>query len=423
MSGFYVFAGVWSFLHGVLLLFCLLEFRLPKKKTVLFSLLFFLPLIALDLWFYGVYGSETGGQALLLIHTIPAFLFCFFISRCRDGRFVFTFFFAKTMSGGIVLLTNLLDVYGTPDTHFMMFLSRLLLYPLAEWLLLRFFRTTYLALQKKMARGWWLLSALAVVFYLVMIVFFNFPETLSERPEELPTFFLLLVSVVLAYVAMFRVVLQQIAIFETGERESLLQIQAEMLKLRLEEFSRAENAGAVYRHDERHRLMTVSEMLRHGETDDAIAYLSASEKALAETAVSHFCENIAVDTVLSVYAAQTARLSIAFDVEVSLPKAEENEREAAFSIVLANALENAVHENEKLPEEKRYIRLRAVDFPKRMLCVENACTDAVTLDENGYPCKKGIGIRSIAAYCEKYGARLSYKITDERLTMTVVSLS
>ena len=94
--------------------------------------------------------------------------------------------------------------------------------------------------------------------------FFNFPTTLSKRPIHIPVFFLIFAVMILTYVTMFRMIYQTITIYEARERENLLTIETSSLMSRLKEFEEKNEAVAIYRHDERHRLQQLSAMLMEG---------------------------------------------------------------------------------------------------------------------------------------------------------------
>ncbi|MBQ7083827.1 MAG: GHKL domain-containing protein, partial [Anaerotignum sp.] len=83
-----------------------------------------------------------------------------------------------------------------------------------------------------------------------------------------------------------------------------------------------------------------------------------------------------------------------------------------LSTVFANALENAIHAVNKLPQEQRVIRCKCISQPQLMFYVSNPYAGTVQFDENNRPIAEtaihGIGTQSIAAYCDKYDAVCRY---------------
>ena len=90
--------------------------------------------------------------------------------------------------------------------------------------------------------------------------------------------------------------------------------------------------------------------------------------------------------------------------------------EGELAIVLANALENAIHANLALPPELRSIHCKMVGTPSIMLELSNPCTGAVFFDNEGLPVAQreghGLGVQSICAFCRKNGATCQFDRTD-----------
>lgn len=103
------------------------------------------------------------------------------------------------------------------------------------------------------------------------------------------------------------------------------------------------------------------------------------------------------------------------EATISLPDAlPVNEGEVA--IVVANALENAIHANLNLPQEQRKIRCKMMGTPGVVLEISNPCTKNITFDSNGLPMAQreghGLGVQSISAFCRKNGAVCQFDLTD-----------
>lgn len=86
-------------------------------------------------------------------------------------------------------------------------------------------------------------------------------------------------------------------------------------------------------------------------------------------------------------------------------------------MVLANALENAIHACGKLSgEQEKSIAVRILHVPHLVLEVVNTYDGEVQFDNEGLPAAKesghGIGTRSIAAFAEKYGAVIDYQADE-----------
>ena len=87
-----------------------------------------------------------------------------------------------------------------------------------------------------------------------------------------------------------------------------------------------------------------------------------------------------------------------------------------MAIVLANALENAIHANLELPRDQRKILCKIVGSPSVMLEISNPCTDNISFDSNGLPVAQreghGLGVQSISAFCRKNRAICQFDLAD-----------
>lgn len=78
----------------------------------------------------------------------------------------------------------------------------------------------------------------------------------------------------------------------------------------------------------------------------------------------------------------------------------------------------------RLPEEERVIRCKCIQYPQLMFRVSNPYAGTVKFDENNQPVtdslNHGVGTRSIAAYCKKYGAFCQYRAENGWFTLQII---
>ncbi len=172
-------------------------------------------------------------------------------------------------------------------------------------------------------------------------------------------------------------------------------------------------ATREYRHDMRHHLAVIEGLAKQSDCDKIIEYTSNLNGSLGETKNIHYCKNPEVNAVLSEYISRAESAGCKITQNLVLPEMlpfEEND----ICLVLANAIENAIHACSKLPEAKRHINISAeYEGGRRLLVsVENPCSDTVLFDENGLPVtdehsdEHGIGLRSVKRIAEKYNGFL-----------------
>lgn len=167
--------------------------------------------------------------------------------------------------------------------------------------------------------------------------------------------------------------------------------------------------GRNYRHDIRHHILALSTLLRQGESEAALRYVSDWQGQLSRVETRSWCRSAPVNAVLSAYLTQAEEAGCIPEVTVSLPP-ELPVEELDLCVILANALENAIHACQDIPEgSPRHIRLELILTDRRRLTlhVENTCPQPVEIGGDGFPVKAhreghGQGLRSIAAAAEKY---------------------
>lgn len=214
---------------------------------------------------------------------------------------------------------------------------------------------------------------------------------------------------------------------ERHTREVRLQMEAlrqdyELLQKKLE-------LGRSSRHDMRHHMTALSALLQEGNYDEARRYMADWQGQLTQLETETWCRNAAVNAVLSAYLAQAREAGCTSEVNVSLPK-EFPFEEVDLCVVLANALENAIHACGAAPEgAPRQIKLSVslADRRRLTILVENSCYQSVEFDGDGFPIVPrreghGQGLRSIAAAAEKYHGLFQCDCKDGIFTLRVVLL-
>ena len=176
----------WSFFHTFLLFQSLFEPRFSKRKTVIISACVLVPIIAVNFGLFLWLGYEGYGTLMLLTLTLPQGLLYWILSRHRDGRFFFTFCLVDTISLEIFYATNILNHYTTPDTYIVMFVSRLVIYPVLEYFCFKKLRPVYLDVQRYIKKDWAVFAGIGALYYVSVTLLMTHPTFITSRPEYLP---------------------------------------------------------------------------------------------------------------------------------------------------------------------------------------------------------------------------------------------
>ena len=347
---------------------------------------------------------DTYKRVALFTVTLPYILVTLWCSRHRDFRAVFnmaTALFIGCVGTAMATLAELFFV----ENEYVSFCVRPISF-LLMFFLLRRFSNTYRNMLHQMNHSWGILCMIPITTFLTLLYAINHARSISPSAALIFICSLLVVcgcAYYLMYLFFDRVQKENSARYEA--QLSTLQVSA--LRSRMEAVRAAEDAIRTERHDLRHRLQAVAELVSRGDKDAALDFLDAAQKRLDERKEIRWCRPPVLDAVLSSYFDQAQNQSILVEANIALPDTlPANEGELA--IVLANALENAIHANLELSPERREIRCKMVGSPGVM--------GEISFDSSGLPVAQreghGMGIQSISAFCRKNGAVCRFDQTD-----------
>lgn len=420
---FKVLTAPYAIIFHIAIFFVLNEFRYPRKKAAFLTVLLNIPVLIITVIVYTLFGSESGGQLVLLIYVIPQTAAYLAISRYRDGRFFSTYFFTSGIHIFIIQISNLLDYYSPYDNNIVMFLIRIILYPVTLLVMVKTLQKPHRRAMNSIHTGWNLFASVSVLYTLLLLIVFNFPNTLHKRPYDIPALLLIFVLMLLTNLYYIQTLLHQQDYYHEKEINQFLELQMKMMQQKIEQTAQTERNISIYRHDLRHMLAALSGMLAEHQTEAASAYIENNIGTLDSSRSQKWCKNPVLNAMFSAYFGSALNQGIKIEAELDIPDITEEEA-AGLSFVFANAIENAIQAVTNLPPDERIIRTRALRYPKLMFSVSNPYTGSILFDEDGIPTSKksghGIGTRSILAYCEKNNAVCDFKTKGGWFTIRVV---
>lgn len=410
----------WSMIHAIVLFFLLFQSRYPRRKTLLISIGAMAPLVAVTLLLSFFLTPAQMGLVLLLTLTLPSLVFFWIIAKNRDGRFFFTFCLADTMVLEILYITQILNHYISPDCDLFLLLSRLVAFPLLEWLVYKKIRVTFLQVQAHTKKGWGNFALIGALFYVLMTLMMNYPVSPLEQPQLLPAVILLFVLIPVIYIHIIITLRHQQTLHEVTAQEDILRLQVSNLISRTEELSAADGRFRIERHNFRHHLKTLASLVDAGQYAEARALLDEYSEVLDSTVVERYCQHTVLDAVLSSYIRKAWSKEIKVHVGLAFPDTLPV-REAELATAFANALENAINACEKVEPDKRYIDIKVLNHPRFIIQIANSYTGGVEFDADEIPVSHqkdhGFGTRSIAAFCQKNGGFYQFQADGQRFSL------
>lgn len=370
---------LWSLFHILILFMLLYRSRYSLKKTILLMAVTMGALIVLNMAGLIIYGAEIMGKVFILTCTLPSLLVFWLISKDRNGRFFFTFCLADTVALWIIVVTNVADFYFGGQQYILMFVGRLLLFPLAEWGAARRLRKPYLELQEAVPEGWGVFAGMTALYYLLLAVNANFPDVITNRPQELPAFLLILILMPLTYAVIFAALYRQLLLYRKRQSERILLEQKITLEARLENQQRIRKM----KHDMKGHAVTLSGLLAAGKIDEAQAYLKGVGMQM-DNLSGQFCANPYINAVFVHYMGKFEEIEA--ECRLDLQVGQEELPYIELCRILSNGLENAWEALRELEPGKREVSVQ-MKYNRNYLLIRirNKCREGLYVEKGSIP--------------------------------------
>ena len=420
--GFFVFRAFFITIMTLGMMACLTDFRFERRKILSILAVYSVWVIissAILLWL--------GGELLLLslfffFISIPAIALAYWSANDTPAQAVFNYItqimFSLIAASMIRMLTDFFEWPGAVNI-LLMGVFYLIVIGL-EW---HFLRQPFRMLIRVMPTRWGALTLIPCAFCIYLIFMAAWPGSYTENIPQRIYLYSAMIPIIIVYITLFRSLLAQYRLQMERQSAALLAMQVSALKEKLQRVKEVEDGVRIQRHDMRHQLQTVRELVARGDRDAAMDFLNAAQKRLDEQKEVRWCRPPVLDAVFSSYFDQARRQNIRVETKISLPDTLPVD-ESELAIVLANALENAIHANMELPQDQREIYCKMVGSPSIMLEISNPCTGNLLFDSNGLPVAQqeghGMGVQSICAFCKKSGAVCHFDMAESRFRFRLV---
>ncbi len=250
----------WAMFHVIFLFIMLFRSRYTKKKTILFAGIGMGGLMLLNGAGLVLFGIEVLSKVFLITCSIPSFIFLYVMSADKRFRFLLTFCLADTTCLWIMGVENLLDFYLGGGQYILMFVSRLIVFPLIEYCVYRFLRRPYLELQDAVKKGWGVFAGMTMLYYLLLVIVVQFPTNIVNRPEDMFLCIVVLTLMVFNYGTIFSALYGQLLLYRKQQGERIWQEQHLALEAQLENQQRIRRM----KHDMKGHVATLSGLITAG---------------------------------------------------------------------------------------------------------------------------------------------------------------
>ena len=259
---------------------------------------------------------------------------------------------------------------------------------------------------KNITTGWAPLIFVNIVFMITIILSSVFPVRLTGfNDPAVITFVFLSISIMAVYPVIFSSINHMSEAAEKREVE----IQNKLLIAQIEAETAQLAADSQARHDRRHHNLVMLEFANNNDIERVREYLKSLVESESEVwGEVRYCENMTVNTVLTVYERHAKENGISVQISAKASR-DLDVSPQDLVIVIANLFENAIHATAKHKGKKKLIDISIKGSAQRLLIkVENPCRNNLTFDETLY----GVGIRSVIATTNKYEGMYDFTAED-----------
>lgn len=200
----------------------------------------------------------------------------------------------------------------------------------------------------------------------------------------------------------------------------------EMFSMQADHFDRRIQEAREARHDLRQHARVLSSLADAGDLDHIRAYIHETMGALADPEPLLWCQNVAVNAVVSFYLNRAIALGARVDARLDLP-AQLGQSQADVVVVVGNLLENALEALETQTGGELELTVRAHGGPSTplVLTVDNSCTHAPASTPDGRLLSSkhaglGIGTESVRLAAEAYGGEARFAYANGRFEASVL---
>lgn len=257
-------------------------------------------------------------------------------------------------------------------------------------------------------KQWIPLCAVSILFFCLHSVWLAVGTNVWNYHTYDVVIFLLLLLVT---VGLYVVIIYTINYMNVCAENDQVKLHSKFLMDQIENYERSEERNSRFRHDVRHHLLHIANLINGENSQAALHYIEEYDKAVLRLSQKKYCQNGVINNILSSYSTRFQENNITFSVKCQMGE-DLKMKDIDMVSMLGNILENALHACEKSVSERKMTALYLTkDEHQFMIICENTCDEPMELVD-GIPKNKGIGILSILNVCEIYHGQVSYQVVN-----------
>ncbi len=356
--------------------------------------------------------------------------FTFFSVRWLTGAVTNVVWLAVSMPLMGVLIENLLDNYDLLISMYVLFdAARAIVHSAIMYLMIVIFHKVFVTKSNDMSikeAVMLILPSACNINNYRMLLYFNSIDTreINVKPFDFPS----LVYYIISYAAIIVMIcfFEQIKAAQRKEKENaMLVMQTDNIRDYISGAESLYRDIRAVRHDMRNHLAVLESLHERGENEAFESYLREARARIGNDPGISSGDPV-TDVILTEKQSEAAKRGISFECDFHYPS-DLKDGALDMSIILNNALNNAIEAAEKCPENERNIAISSSRKKNAfIITVTNSCTGAEIADGELPATTKsdsenhGFGLLNIKNTAEKYGGGIEINCKGGKFTLTVM---
>lgn len=178
------------------------------------------------------------------------------------------------------------------------------------------------------------------------------------------------------------------------------------------------------RHDIRHHLRTIDEMIKSGMETEASDYIKDIADSMPANTSINYCDNTIVNSTISYYISHAKEKGIKTKAKIVVPNSNPNISDVDLCIIFGNLLENAIDACKHLEDIPRIISINAqVSGEMLFIYMDNTYDNEIKIIDNVYQSTKhdgaGTGLTSIESTAQAHEGSAKFTTKDNHFISEV----
>jgi signal transduction histidine kinase len=214
---------------------------------------------------------------------------------------------------------------------------------------------------------WGRICLLPSMFYAATYLLAVWPVSIYKTPEmAAPTIAVMLLMGLSFYITMLALSDERTR-HQAEQQDTAMSVYRKSLAREALLLQESSARAAVVRHDLRHYAALISTYLDAGDEASIRKMIAEMMGSLDQSIEERFCENVAINGILSLNYVLAKEKKIRYDCETVFP-AKLSVSEADLAVAVSNLVENALRAADEYPEEdKRWVRIRSHEIKEQLM--------------------------------------------------------